>query len=240
MNAAVVIIGNEILKGKFADENGPFLIKRLRQLGCGLVRLSTIADELDDIAHEVRYSSQRATRVITTGGVGPTHDDLTFEGVARAFDEPLQQREELVDYLRRFDMPLTEATLRMARVPCSATFIHHPTLLFPIVQVHNVVVLPGVPKLMRIKFEAIAEGFAGPHIHTGRVYTSEHETAIAQRLFAIQDAHPDVEIGSYPRFGEAHFRVIVTLESSSADALEAARRALHEQLVVVFPETSEE
>src|SRR5690606_10377770 len=112
--AAGIIIGNEILSGKFADENGPFLIRRLRSLGVDLVRLVTIPDVPRVIAEEVRRCSQLADHVFTTGGVGPTHDDVTLESVALAFDLPLERNPALVRVLERFELPLDEANLRMA------------------------------------------------------------------------------------------------------------------------------
>jgi len=224
--AAVVIIGDEILSGKFADENGPFFIARLRALGVRLARIVTIPDDIDVIAAEVRAASDAFDHVFTSGGVGPTHDDVTLEGIARAFDRPLTTHPDLVAVMRRFDIPLDDANLRMARVPKGTVLVADPAMHYPMVLVENVWVFPGIPKLLRRKFNAIAHRFSGPTLHLARVYTDELETAIAVRLTAVDAAHPSVAIGSYPRFGEGDFRVIVTLEATDADALEAARAAV--------------
>lgn len=234
-SAAIAVVGDEILTGKFADENGPFLIGRLRTLGCDVIRLATIRDDLDEIAAEVRRCSRAADLVVTSGGVGPTHDDMTLAGVARAFDLPLEERSELVDLLAHYGLPLNEATRRMARVPAGSILEPGQGLSFPVVQCHNVYILPGIPKLFRAKFEAIAPRFAGEEVSTARVFTNEPETDIALRLGAVAEAHPQVAIGSYPRFGEGPYRVIVTLESRSTVALGEAVAAVRAAISVVEP-----
>lgn len=233
-SAAVVIIGDEILTGKFADENGPFLIRRFRALGCDLVRLVTIGDRVDEIADEVRRCSAVADHVITTGGVGPTHDDRTLEGIARAFELPLEQREELAALLDRFSLPRNETNLRMATVPQGAELVLSRSS-YPVVRVRNVWVFPGVPRLMQAKFEEIAARFAGDRVCCERLYTDQHETEIAPLLFRVQEAHPEVAIGSYPRFGEESFRVILTLESRDAGAVARAAAELRAALSLVEP-----
>lgn len=233
--AAVVIIGTEILTGKFRDENGPFLVDRLRALGVSLRRIATIPDDLDVIADEVRRVAAACDVVITSGGVGPTHDDLTLEGVARAFGVDLELRVELVAVMQRFSIPLDEANLRMARVPAGTELLPDPTLAYPVTRVRNVYVLPGVPKLLRAKFEAIAPRFAGERPHLARLYVDAWETAIAARLTAVAAAHPAVEIGSYPRTGEGAFKVLLTFEAADPGALEAAVAAARAALPCVPP-----
>ena len=234
--ANAVIIGNEILSGKFADENGPFLIGRLRSLGTRLTRISVVPDDLDDIASEVRRSSDRADFVFTTGGVGPTHDDITFEGIARAFGEPLVAKDELVALLRHYNLPLNDATMRMARVPESTELIESRGLAYPVAKVHNVFVFPGVPKLFQSKFEAISHRFKGEPIYSARLYTGESETRIAERLGEIADRSPRVEIGSYPRFGESDFKVIITLESLDKERLDRVRATIEETFPILAVE----
>ena len=237
--AAVVVIGNEILTGKFRDENGPYLIDRLRALGCDLVRVATVRDEIDEIAVEVRRCSDTCDFVFTSGGVGPTHDDVTLEAIARAFDVELELRDELVAVLRRYSLPEDDATLRMARVPQGAELVDHAGLSYPIVVVRNVWIFPGIPKLLRDKFENVADRFAGEAVHVTRVYTDERETEIAVRLTALTKRHPQVAVGSYPRFGEGPYRVIVTLESRDRDALAAARHDLASVIRQVHLPTSD-
>lgn len=222
---AAVIIGREILTGKFADENGPFFVRRLRQLGADLKRLVVVDDDLEAIAEEVRRCAARHDHVFTTGGVGPTHDDITLEAIARAFDVPLVLEDRLVDVMDRFDIPHTEANLRMARLPEGSDLVDGGASSYPIVRCRNVWILPGVPKLMQRKFETIAPRLRGPEIHCTRLLLDVHETDIAEALTAVVALHPAVDIGSYPRFGE-EARVILTLESRSESALQAADDAL--------------
>lgn len=231
--AAAVIIGNEILTGKFADENGPYLIHRLRTLGCDLLRVAVIPDDVRVIADEVRACAAAYDHVVTSGGVGPTHDDVTLEGVAAAFSVPLEPRDELRAVLRRFGLAETEANLRMTQVPRGAELVDHAAINYPIVRMRNVWVLPGVPKLFKVKFEAIADRFAGDAVATARIYTDEWETDIADRLTAIAARFPTVAIGSYPRFGEVAYKVVVTLESRDRDALAAAHAACRATFSVV-------
>lgn len=232
--AAVIVIGDEILSGKFADENGPYLIRRLRALGCDLRRLVTVSDRVEEIADEVRRCAASADHVVTTGGVGPTHDDLTLEGIAAAFGEPLELREELAALLDRFGLPRSETNLRMATVPRGAVLVPSRSA-YPVVRVRNVWVFPGVPRLLQVKFEEVAGVFAGEQVRCERVYTDRHETEIAALLFRLQAEHPTVAIGSYPRFGEEAFRVILTLESRDGAALDLATAALRDALSALGP-----
>jgi len=234
--AAVIVIGDEILSGKFRDENGPYLIDRLRTLGCDLKRLVMVPDVVGDIAAEVRRCADAFDFVFTSGGVGPTHDDVTIEAVARAFGVAVEQRPELVEILRRFHVPEDEATLRMAAAPVGAELVDHAGLRYPILRMRNVWMFPGIPRLLREKFENIAQRFAGEAVRVARVYTTEHETSIAARLEAVAAHHPTVAFGSYPRFGEGAYRVIITLESRDADALQRATEELSHAVAVAILE----
>lgn len=232
-SAAVVIIGNEILTGKFADENGPWLIQRFRTLGTDLGRVVTIPDEVDTIAEEVRRCSERYDHVVTSGGVGPTHDDVTFEGVAMAFGLPMEPHPDLIALAQRYNLPDNAGTLRMATVPVGTELVAHESLSYPAMRVRNVWVLPGVPRLFKNKFEAIASRFAGEAVRTARLYTAEDEWDIAERLTSVATRYPTVSIGSYPRFGEGPYHVIVTLESRDGEALDRARRDLEDTLTCI-------
>ncbi|MFN7146897.1 MAG: molybdopterin-binding protein, partial [Myxococcota bacterium] len=159
--AAVIVIGNEILTGKFADENGPYLVRRLRELGVDLGRIVVIPDVIEVIASEVRAASSTFDHVFTSGGVGPTHDDLTFPAIAAAFDRPLERNAALVKVIEeRSKGPLTTAAYRMAEVPVGAELWWDGDVLFPLVVMKNVAIFPGVPSLFRLKFEAVAHRFA--------------------------------------------------------------------------------
>jgi molybdenum cofactor synthesis domain-containing protein len=229
--AAIIVIGDEILSGKFVDENTPYLIHRLRALGADLRRAVIIPDDLDEIEREVRLAADRYDLVFTTGGVGPTHDDMTLEGIARAFGVPLVTFPKLVALLEQKMGAVNEAALRMTRLPRGSHLLWEGDLWFPLVVMGPVHIFPGVPSLMKKKFEAVAARFEGAQPATGRVTTIERESAIAARLEEAVRRWPQVSVGSYPRYEERPWRVIVTLEGRDAEAVEAARAWLTDQLV---------
>lgn len=225
--AAVVVIGDEILSGKYADENAAFLIHELRALGVALRRVVMIPDVLSEIADTVRWCADRYDLVFTSGGVGPTHDDLTMEGIARAFGVPVVQHPELVQALRGFYGPNMEArNLRMAEVPEGAELVPADHPAWPVARFRNVYILPGVPVIFRKKFLAMRERFRAAPFHVRRVYCMTDEGTLAAFLDAVVSEFPGVAVGSYPRFGEPDYRVVVTLESKDPSLAERARDAL--------------
>lgn len=229
--AAIVVIGDEILSGKFPEENAAWLIPQLRDLGVSLRRVEYIPDVVDEIAAAVRTCSDRYDHVFTSGGVGPTHDDLTMEGIARAFGTRVVRHPELERLLRDFyGDRLEERNLRMADVPEGAVLLpaDHPS--WPVTQVRNVYVLPGVPIIFRRKFDAIRERFRARPFHGRRVYCMAEEGQLAPHLDAVVAAFPDVGVGSYPRFDSRDYRVIVTLESKDLVRVDQATEALVSRL----------
>jgi len=222
--AAAIVIGDEILSGKFAEENAAYLIRELRALGVSLRRVVYIPDVVQDIADTVAECARRHDHVFTSGGVGPTHDDLTMEGVARAFGVRVVRDPRLEQLLRDFyGARLEERNLRMADVPEGAHFVDadHPS--WPVTAFRNVYILPGVPIIFRRKFDAMKERFRQASVpHVRRVYAMAEEGELAAHLDAIVAEHPGVEVGSYPRFDATDYRVIVTLESREPAAADAA------------------
>jgi len=234
--AAIVVIGNEILTGKSDDQNASFLIKEMYQLGVALRRIVVIPDDVETIAIAVRECSAGFDFVFTSGGVGPTHDDVTIEGIARAFDCEVVRHPELEQMLRGyFGENIDAARLRMADTPAGADLIRADAMRWPILAMKNVYVLPGVPELFRKKFESIRERFRAEPFFTSYIYTREDEFDIAPRLDAIAANHPDVEIGSYPTFTRDDYRVKITIESKERSAVDNARdqllKALNPDLV---------
>ncbi len=225
--AAVLIIGDEILSGKIDDQNARFLIGELRELGVSLRRILTVPDDLEEVAAAVKELAARFDHVFTSGGVGPTHDDVTIAGIARAFDRQVVRHPELEAKIRAYFGPeVDEARLRMAEVPEGAELIQVPDLRWPVLLCGNVYVLPGVPELFRRKFAAIRERFRVAPFHARAVYTQQDEFDIAHLLRELADRHPQVSIGSYPNFSAPDYRVKVTLESKDAAALAAAVESL--------------
>jgi molybdenum cofactor synthesis domain-containing protein len=229
--ACVLVIGDEILSGNFRDENTPWLIDRCRALGLDLRRIVVLPDQVEQIAVEVAACSEAHDWVFTTGGVGPTHDDVTMEGVAAAFGLSMERREELVAILRqKMREQANDEALRMADLPHGSELWWDGEVFFPQVVTRNVVIFPGVPALMRMKFDAVAHRFGGVPMERLRLTTTQPEPLIADCLRRAQRRWPDVHIGSYPRYEQRPWTVIVILESRAAPALAACHAWLTEQL----------
>lgn len=236
--AAVLIIGNEILSGKVQEANVAFLAKSLFDLGIALKRVVVCPDEESTIIEDLRALSAAHDHVFTSGGVGPTHDDVTVPAVARAFgrtlrrDGPLAQR--IADH---FGARTTEGHLRMADLPEGSVLLASERMPWPVIRLENVFVLPGVPEIFRAKFELVkAElGAAAPFVSRA-IYTRCDEGEIAALLEAVERAHPGVMVGSYPRFRDPEYTVKITFDGADARrvaaALDACLDALPSELVV--------
>ena len=221
--AGILLIGNEILSGKIADANAAYLFRELRALGVEVRRLTVIPDEVSLIAQEVAAFSRDYDFVFTSGGVGPTHDDVTIEGVARAMGVPVVRHPVLVELLDRFYRgQLTEARLKMAEVPEGAELVPAEALRFPVLVMRNVYVLPGVPEIFRQKFEALRERFRDEPIHLRNVFVSMAESTLADFLNELLRTYPLLMLGSYPEFSNPEYKVKVTLESRDRTYLEKA------------------
>jgi molybdenum cofactor synthesis domain-containing protein len=230
-SAGVVVIGNEILSGKVVDVNSPYLCRELRALGVDVRRVLTIPDEIDVIAQEVRAMSETFDWVFTSGGIGPTHDDLTMEGVSRAFGLPLEVNESIASRIERaLGGHLNESQLKMAMIPRGAHLVDSGDLWFPVVIVRNVHVLPGIPDLLQRKFSSIRERFRGVPFVLRRVFVTQRESEIAAELNALLVEYPELLLGSYPRVGEGAFHVLLTLESRDPDYVSRALDALVRRL----------
>ncbi len=229
--AAVVIIGNEILTGKTRDENACFLIGELHGLGVALRRIVTVPDDVRVIADEVRACAAKFDYVFTSGGVGPTHDDVTIEAVAAAFERPVVRYPNLVSVIRGFFGNHTdEARLRMADAPEGSELIYSAATEWPVLATGNVYILPGVPEIFRAKFLAIRERFRAAPYHTKLIFTNEDEFDLAPRLNRVACENPGVAIGSYPNFDSGDYRVKITVEGNVAEAVERAGALLVELL----------
>jgi molybdenum cofactor synthesis domain-containing protein len=224
--AAILVIGNEILSGKVDDQNARYLIGELRRLGVSLRRIEVIPDVTAEIAARIRAVAATVDHLFTSGGVGPTHDDVTLRAVAEAFDLPLARHPELETLLRhRYGTRLHERDLRMADLPAGARLEHGPDgpgTTWPVVVVRNVWILPGVPSIFRAKFEAVRELFRAPPIHGRALYSRAGEGEIAAALDETVAAFPGVEVGSYPHLEAHDYRVKITLDGRDAAAVDRA------------------
>ena len=233
---AMLVIGDEILSGKITDTNSPWVASRCRALGLDLRRILVLPDDLDEVAAAVAEWSRRCDFVFTSGGVGPTHDDLTMASIARGLSRPLCRNAELHAVIEeRMGKRYTPAAARMADIPSGADLWWDGELRFPQVVVGNVVVFPGVPALLRLKFDAIAHRFGGTPVQSERLVTTLGESALADDLARIQREHPTVAIGSYPQFDEKPWTVTITMDAVALDALGACRSAVQALIATHVP-----
>jgi molybdenum cofactor synthesis domain-containing protein len=223
--AAALIIGNEILSGRTQDSNLGYLGDRLGVLGIRMAEARVIPDEREQIIRHVNDLRSTHSYVFTTGGIGPTHDDITAECIAEAVGRDLIENPEARQLLEERYGPeaLTAARLRMARTPTGAALIPNPVSAVPGFQVANVFVLAGIPNVMRAMFESVAHKLTGgPRLITATVVAPLGEGDLAEPLGAVQARHRDVEIGSYPFYRQTGFGASLVLRSTNAHALETA------------------
>ncbi len=230
-SAALLVIGNEILSGKVRDTNSTYLAVELRKLGVDLERILTIPDIIEVIASETRVMSDAYDFVFTSGGIGPTHDDLTMDGVASAFDLDIVLNQSMVDRMARHSKsPINEAMKKMALIPKGADVLDVGGLWFPVVVVNNVHILPGIPELFEKKFDSIRDRFSGVPFQVSKIYVRENESEIAEILNTLLREFPELMLGSYPKINEEDFRVLLTLESRDPDYLKRATETLLSRL----------
>ena len=229
--AGIILVGNEIQSGKIEDANAAYLCRELRTLGVDVCRITVIPDEVQLIAEEVASFSRKFDVVFTSGGVGPTHDDVTIEGVARAAGVAVVRHPALVALLRGFYRDtLNEAHLKMAEVPEGAELLADESVRFPTILMRNVYILPGVPEIFRRKFDALRERFRDQPIFLKNVFVSIGEGSLADHLNALVREYPELLCGSYPEFSNPEYKVKVTLESRDLAFLDRALAELLKRL----------
>jgi molybdenum cofactor synthesis domain-containing protein len=225
ITACVVIIGNEILSGRTQDENLAFLAKGLNEVGIRLREAQVIPDEAAVIIATINEVRRKFDYVFTTGGIGPTHDDITSASIAEAFGVPLILHPEAKRLLESHYPPgaLNEARLRMARVPEGAVLLPNPISRAPGFRIENVYVLPGVPQIMQAIFSELRHRLrGGARLYSRSVSCALSEGALAKDLGALQERYSDLEIGSYPYFRRSDFGVTLVLRGTEKERLAAA------------------
>lgn len=221
--AGIVVIGNEVLSGKTQDINSHFFCAELRRLGVEVRKIATIQDEIALIGGEVAAFSARYDYVFTSGGVGPTHDDVTIEGIAHGFGLPVVRHPDIERRMRqRFGGDVNEARLRMANVPKGAKLLATEALFAPIINIRNVYIFPGIPSILQERFHAIKEMFRDAPYYLKNVYVRYGEGVIAEMLNGVLARFPHLLLGSYPVLDIAEYKVKVTLESKDSAYLDQA------------------
>ncbi|MBK8169503.1 MAG: competence/damage-inducible protein A [Sandaracinaceae bacterium] len=226
--AAILIIGNEILTGKVKDQNVALLAAEFFALGVSLRRVVVCPDEVEVIARDVNELRLTHDFVITTGGVGPTHDDVTIQGVAAAFGRNITRSAEMEERLRaHYKERITEGHLRMADMPEGADLVRNAEVPWPTVAVENVFIFPGVPELLKLKFPVLRDRLRdGAPFATRAVYTLCDEGEIAELLISLVKAHPEVAIGSYIKWRGTDYTTKLTFDGKDSGAVDRAADAL--------------
>jgi molybdenum cofactor synthesis domain-containing protein len=229
VTAALIIIGNEILSGRTQDANLAFLATELNEAGIQLREVRVVPDAEADIVEAVNALRTRFDHVFTTGGIGPTHDDITSASIAKAFDLPYGRHPEAERRLLAYYPPekVNPARMKMAETPEGAELIDNPVSVAPGFTIGNVHVLPGVPSILQAMWAGLKPRLKGGAVVVSRsitVFCPEGE--IAKPLGEIQALHPTVEIGSYPFMRQERFGTTLVLRSVDAAAIEAAAEAI--------------
>lgn len=226
--AAALVIGNEILTGKIQETNVALLARELFAMGIELSRVVVCQDDIDTIAEDLEALRGRHDYVITSGGVGPTHDDVTLKAVARCFGRPMVRSPALEARIRELvTEEVTEGHLRMANVPQGARLINTDQVRWPTVVMENVFILPGLPKIFEMKLPVLREHLdASEPFRSKAVYTLCRETDLAGLLDRLAADHLEVSIGSYPVLGDYAYNVRLTFDSQNEVAIERAIEAL--------------
>jgi molybdenum cofactor synthesis domain-containing protein len=240
ITAAILVIGDEILSGRTKDKNIGYIAEYLTNIGIDLKQVRVVQDDEADIIEALNALRARYTYVFTTGGIGPTHDDITADCVAKAFGVPIDHDPRAVAMLReRYqDGDLNEARLRMARIPLGADLVENPISRAPGFKIGNVIVMAGVPAIMQAMLDN-----AACLLLTGTKMIAESidanglpEGIYAQALGEVAAGHPGVSIGSYPSFVNGGFRNQIVVRGKDRAAIDAALAAVNAAIARLRPD----
>ncbi|EFL90029.1 competence/damage-inducible protein A [Ahrensia sp. R2A130] len=227
VTAAMVVIGDEILSGRTKDKNIGYVAEFLTAMGIELEEVRVVSDDQDRIVEAVNALRARYTYVFTSGGIGPTHDDITADSVSAAFGVPCHENPEAVaileEHYRTSDLPFTDARRRMTRTPVGASLIRNAVSKAPGFRMENVHVMAGVPSIMQAMMDAIAPTLEGGiPMQSRTVECPLGEGTIGAPLGELQKKHPDTMMGSYPRYNDGTFSTHLVVRSRDEGALDAA------------------
>jgi molybdenum cofactor synthesis domain-containing protein len=235
VTAAALVIGDEILSGRTKDKNIGVIADHLASIGIDLKEVRIVGDDETAIVEALNVLRRRYDYVFTTGGIGPTHDDITADSIGKAFGVPVEIDERAVAVMRpayeKRGLELTPARLRMARVPKGADLIGNSVSAAPGFKMDNVIVMAGVPAIMQAMLEAATQQLTkGQLMNTVSFVLEQPEAEIAELFANHQAAYPDVAMGSYPTFVDGHYRTELVLRSKDRTRLETARMELGAKL----------
>ncbi len=229
MKAALIITGNEILSGRTQDQNLSYLANWLNEIGIQLSEVRVIRDEEEVIVKTVNYLRETYSYIFTTGGIGPTHDDITSLSIAKAFNVDLEINDKALSILKEYykDSELTDARMKMTMIPKGAELVENPISKAPGFKMENVFVMAGIPSIMQGMLEGARKHLKGGDIiKSSSVDVFTPESNIAEELAELQKNYPGVEIGSYPFSKEGKFGTSLVLRSKDEELLKLCKLEL--------------
>ncbi|WP_025898935.1 competence/damage-inducible protein A [Sneathiella glossodoripedis] len=231
VTAAMIVIGDEILSGRTQDKNVAHVALKLSEVGIQLREVRVIPDVESEIIDAVNHCREKYNYVFTSGGIGPTHDDITADSIARTFNVSIDYHPEAMEILTRHyetsGIEFNEARKRMARIPDTATLIDNPVSKAPGFQIGNVFVMAGVPMIMQAMMESILPTLTGgAKMHSRTIGAALPEGKVAKDLGELQVKYPDVSMGSYPYFKQGKVGTNLVLRSIFTDQLNTAHAEL--------------
>ncbi len=243
--ASLLIIGNEILSGKTQDKNLNYIAKKLADMGITFAETRVVRDITDEIVSGLNELRRKYDYVFTTGGIGPTHDDITIDAVAKAFGVKVivdkEARATLEEYYKTRGSELNSARLKMAEFPEGAELIKNPLTAAPGCKIDNVFVLAGIPSIMQVMFD-----YASQHLQQGRkiyseaIYCDLVEGDLAAKLTGIQNNNNSTEIGSYPYVVQGKYAVSLVVRSTDTSAVAKAASEIKEMITELGGKVLEE
>jgi molybdenum cofactor synthesis domain-containing protein len=233
MDVGLIIVGNEILSGRFADANTSYLASQLLKRGVHVREVAIVPDEVAIVAAKINEFRTRFDLVITTGGIGPTHDDITLDAVAKALGRRLVQHPELVAIARDKIGSFNAATEKLTLVPEGTELLAGGRFVWPPLKVADVVVLPGVPALIRAQFPALVQLLPDDHYFAREIRCVAREVDLAAAAQEADSRFDDVDVGSYPIIGGSQHHVLLRFTGARLERVEAAR----DLFLSLLPET---
>jgi molybdenum cofactor synthesis domain-containing protein len=231
--SAVLIIGNEILSGRTVDKNTSFIAKWLGDLGIGVEEVRVIPDKEHIIIDSINLLRKKYQYVFTTGGIGPTHDDITSESVAKAFGKKYEYNQEAYSILEKYyaKSDFNEGRKKMAKMPKGANLIYNEHGSAPAFYIENVFVLPGIPSYVELMLPQLKEVIvSGKKIISVTCDAKVRESSIALDLSAIQNKYPEIDIGSYPYSKKNGFGTMLVMRSTEVDKINECKIEVEEML----------
>lgn len=222
MQVGLIIIGNEVLSGGFPDRNIHFLCKEFFRLGARVREVVIVPDDEMIVSQKLKEFMPLFDLIVTTGGIGPTHDDITYGALARAVGEPLEVHPELLALAEQKRRPLNEAALKLTRLPRGALLLTGGDFVWPPVKVRNVVALPGIPELVVAQFGAVAALVSASPPVVRQVKCRGHEVALAEAAALTDVRFPNVEVGSYPISGPKGSHVLLRFTAPDGECCDLA------------------